>query len=345
MNNKKSFNLVAFSIAIVCLFLLENTVNAQRRSPTRSGRNSTTMKTTMESLIGSTRDSICELKSGNDRVALGTIVSADGLIVTKLSEVQAIENLKCELADDRKFDVKLIAESDRYDLGLLKIETDGLSAAPLDAGEVELDAGNIVLSANEKGRAISMGITTVPPRRFQMRQPRAQAGRGFLGIECSPVSEGLEIGRVTSGSGAQKAGLRRSDILVELAGKKVPSVAKLIELLEDFSPDDEVEILIAREEEKKTVTVRLGKVPATTGVQDRWGGGPFSERRFGFPTVIAHDCAIKPNDCGGPLLNSDGKVIGINIARALRVSTYAVPIAEVAKFVEQNRTAAEESEK
>lgn len=43
---------------------------------------------------------------------------------------------------------------------------------------------------------------------------------------------------------------------------------------------------------------------------------------------------IHPNECGGPLVNTDGKIVGINIARALRVTTYAVPtdvVLEVSK--------------
>jgi serine protease Do len=34
---------------------------------------------------------------------------------------------------------------------------------------------------------------------------------------------------------------------------------------------------------------------------------------------------LPPWLCGGPLVDLDGKVIGINIARASRVSTYALP--------------------
>ena len=54
-------------------------------------------------------------------------------------------------------------------------------------------------------------------------------------------------------------------------------------------------------------------------------GGRLSTRRSGFPEVIQHDCPLQPNQCGGPLVNLDGDVVGINIARAGRVETYALP--------------------
>ena len=34
---------------------------------------------------------------------------------------------------------------------------------------------------------------------------------------------------------------------------------------------------------------------------------------------------LKPNECGGPLVDLDGRVIGLNIARAGRTETYAIP--------------------
>jgi len=50
-----------------------------------------------------------------------------------------------------------------------------------------------------------------------------------------------------------------------------------------------------------------------------------SGRRDGFPLVLQHDTVLKPNDCGGPLVNLDGRVVGVNIARGGRVETYAIP--------------------
>ena len=54
-------------------------------------------------------------------------------------------------------------------------------------------------------------------------------------------------------------------------------------------------------------------------------GTKLSRRRFGFPSVFQHDSILRPVDCGGPLVDLDGKVIGFNIARAGRTESYAVP--------------------
>jgi serine protease Do len=56
--------------------------------------------------------------------------------------------------------------------------------------------------------------------------------------------------------------------------------------------------------------------------------GPLSSRRSNFPQVLQHDTYLFPNECGGPLINLAGKVVGINIARGGRVDSYALPAPE-----------------
>ncbi len=34
---------------------------------------------------------------------------------------------------------------------------------------------------------------------------------------------------------------------------------------------------------------------------------------------------LKPQECGGPVIDLDGKAVGVNIARAGRVESYAIP--------------------
>src|SRR5437870_13748813 len=54
-------------------------------------------------------------------------------------------------------------------------------------------------------------------------------------------------------------------------------------------------------------------------------GSKLSEKRTGFPNILQHDTVLNPTDCGGPRVDLDGKAVGINIARAGRVESYAIP--------------------
>jgi S1-C subfamily serine protease len=61
--------------------------------------------------------------------------------------------------------------------------------------------------------------------------------------------------------------------------------------------------------------------------------GNVSARSTGFRNVIQHDTVLSPQHCGGPLIDVDGNVVGLNIARAGRVCCYALPANTVAKAI------------
>ena len=70
----------------------------------------------------------------------------------------------------------------------------------------------------------------------------------------------------------------------------------------------------------------LGRLPKQmAGNPQEKFGNALSNRRGGFPTILQHDTVLKPADCGGPLVDLDGKCVGLNIARAGRTETYAIP--------------------
>jgi serine protease Do len=68
-------------------------------------------------------------------------------------------------------------------------------------------------------------------------------------------------------------------------------------------------------------------------------GSKLSDRRGGFPVILQHDSVLLPTDCGGPLVNLDGQVIGINICRAGRTECYAIPSEAVRPLLEKLKSA------
>lgn len=59
-----------------------------------------------------------------------------------------------------------------------------------------------------------------------------------------------------------------------------------------------------------------------------------SRRRSGFPTVIEMDLPILPEDCGRPVVDLNGDLIGIAIARATLNASYILPLTEINRVVE-----------
>ena len=64
-------------------------------------------------------------------------------------------------------------------------------------------------------------------------------------------------------------------------------------------------------------------------------GGRVSVRSGGFDRALQHDTVLRPEDCGGPVVDLSGRVVAINIARAGRVESYAIPAEAVKTLVEK----------
>ena len=62
--------------------------------------------------------------------------------------------------------------------------------------------------------------------------------------------------------------------------------------------------------------------------------GRLSKRRSDFPRVLQTDLPLSVRSVGGPLLNLEGYCVGMNIARANRCETYAIPAKELRAIVE-----------
>ncbi|WP_396209221.1 Do family serine endopeptidase [Flavobacterium sp.] len=95
--------------------------------------------------------------------------------------------------------------------------------------------------------------------------------RGVLGIEGGElnsnyakeigvkVTQGFYINKVTKNSGAEKAGLRKGDIIVQLDDKKINGFAELTAYINTKRPNDIVQVRIIRDEKDSIIPVKLSR--------------------------------------------------------------------------------------
>ena len=273
-----------------------------------------------------------ELLAAGKTLALGTVVAGDGYIVSKASLLNG--KLTCRLEDGRELEATVVGVDDKHDLALLRVAADNLT--PVLWSDSVPAAGSFVAALGMDDHPLALGVISTEPRTIS-GPTRSPSQRGWLGITLGAGDSGLGITQVSADSAAEEAGLKEGDLIVTVHGTTMKSVQQIVEAIGSHDPGDALTLLIRRGEKEMEVSAKLGERPSQQEPQDNWGGGPFSQRRTGFPLVLPHDAIVLPNQCGGPLVDTSGKVVGINIARALRVSTYALPAQTVEELVKQLR--------
>jgi serine protease Do len=269
--------------------------------------------------------STVRIQCNGDDVALGIVVGADGWVLTKASDLHG--KVVCKLGEGREYDARIVGVHEGHDLAMLKIDARHLTPVKWRAS-TEDAVGDWVASAGPERRPLAVGVVSVAARKVPA--PRFPVARdpfssGYLGVSLEPADAGVKISQVMNGSAAAKAGIKMNDLVLAVAGKTISDPETLVKTLQGYKPGDVVAVRVKRGDEELDLKAELGKRPPGRVDFQNSMGGELSKRRTGFPNILQHDSVLKPRDCGGPLVDLDGRVIGMNICRAGRTESYAVP--------------------
>jgi serine protease Do len=286
-------------------------------------KDGTDVRTAFRDVVRRVNRSMVEVRSDGRQVAFGVVVSPDGLILTKASELG--DHLRCRLRDGREFDANTVVVHDRYDVALIKIDCDQLVPVEWAEGH-DPQVGQWLATPGMEDIPVAVGIVSVQRRPIPPE-------KGVLGVQLTEGTSGPRVTFVVPNSAAARAGLLAGDLILRAGDQKVSDPQSFDHLIKKMAPGDTVNVLILRENHQISVRATLGRMvggPMTRGYWMNRMSGRMSQRRAGFPQAIQHDTVLEPEQCGGPVVNLAGQAVGLNIARAGRVETYAVP-ADVAK--------------
>ena len=188
------------------------------------------------------------------------------------------------------------------------------------------------------GLAQQPSAPPTPPETPTAVQPFGQAfslfvdGGSFLGVYAEDISRenmgrynmrevrGTGITTVVKDSPAEKAGLRKDDVILRFDGENVTSVRKLNRLVSEVAPDQSVRLTISRSGAEQEVSVTIGKRKDSADTMHRFPG---LGRMEGFEGLRGME-GLKPGanvwrwEGGEP---GDGFVLSFGNNRRIGVST------------------------
>ncbi|MDA8743694.1 PDZ domain-containing protein [Rubripirellula amarantea] len=312
-------------LSIASIFVLFDGVSADER------RDNATMTRLFTPVAESVKSSVAQVLSGGRPVALATIVSSDGYLLTKRSELSN-DPIRVRLSDNRMYPARVAAVRRQNDLALLRVDAN-ISLQAITFTDTTPLIASFLVSTGRTGRPIGIGVLGVPARRIEKD--------AILGVRLRNNDQGRPIVRdVIPNSGAESAGIVPGDLIIAINGRRESSANSVISKLKEMFPGENVRLTIERSTELTGLqTLEMDAKIHDLGVlreseNDSRVNGPRNVRLNGFERVIQHDTVLDPDECGGPLLDTDGNVIGINIARAGRVVSYALPSSLVMRELE-----------
>jgi serine protease Do len=278
-----------------------------------------------EAARGASR-SVVTIFCGGRRTVLGTVIASDGYVVTKASELQG--SIACQFHGiPARTDAHVVGVMEDCDLALLRVQARNLPVIAWSE-TAPPQVGSWLATVGMDELPLAIGVVSLGPREI----PPRVAALGVV-IEDAEEKRGARVYRVVPSSCADRAGIRPGDVITHLEAERITSRDELIASTREFSPGDKVSLQVSRGERTvRTAAILDDLASLSLSPQDQPPGlldGRLSKRRAGFPMVIQHDSALQPQQCGGPLVGLDGKAVGINIARASRVASYAIPASVV----------------
>lgn len=280
----------------------------------------------------------------DELLSYATVIDPDGHAVTKRSQLRGA-NVGSEAwvrdPNGVRHHARVVGVDPSLDLALLEVT--GLEAPPIAwSPGATVAAGQVLLTPRLGDQPPALGFAAIE-RRESERDPMAGPYLGVMSeamtkqeAQNAGVEQGVRIVQVVPGNPADQAGIKVGDVIVAVDGAPVSGRDGLRRRLLERAIGERVGIELVRNEERMRIEAELAPRP-DEGARRRGPRGaargntvtPISGRSSGFGEVLAHDAIVRPTQCGGPVVDLDGRVVGLNIARFDRTATHALDAVRV----------------
>jgi serine protease Do len=217
-------------------------------------------------------------------------IDADGLPAAKLGDSDSVKVGQWVIAVGNPFQLMhtvtagIISAKGRSQLGLADyedfIQTDA-SINPGNSGGALADLAGRVVGINTAinsptGGSVGIGFAipiNMAKKVMETLISEGKVTRGFMGILPQDIDENLLaalklksmhgslVGDVTAGGPADKAGIKRGDVITALDGREVEGSNDLRNMVAQAKPDARIQVTLIRDGKERDITVVLGERP------------------------------------------------------------------------------------
>jgi serine protease Do len=283
----------------------------------------------LQALAAAHRSTVEVLGDGK-AVAHGLIVGADGWVLTKRTELTGPagpRRLVCRLADGTRLEAKVAGQSRAHDLALLRVPATGLPAVRWgQAGRPRV--GQLIASLGPEPRPLHYGVVGA----VRVQNPGARGDLPFRVVPAPAAAAAVAFAEFLPRRrevDAARGLLGPGDLITHLGDVPTPTVEEFASVRDRLTKapgalaGEWVKLTVRHD--GRTTHVSLPLVEPETVIPAVWQQARWNVRRNGFPDVFSHDGGVAHDRCGGPVVDRCGRVIGVNIARADAMQTFAIP--------------------
>lgn len=284
-------------------------------------------------VIAPVRQSVVRILDGETQVALGTVVDADGHLVTRASAVPKSPRLIASTGEALQ-NVVLLGVSPEFDLALFKTSS-CLKQTPFRK-QVALLIGTFQAVPGHGELPLAVGIVSVAERRPKGKFGTAVAYKERVRAKppewtTIPIPDHGMIVISVEGNAA-KSGIEPADELVQLGDTLIREQSDVLHAIEKRFARDRVPATVIRKSKRLTIELELDNRVEPVSESDR-------DDSFRIvPVMYEHDAPVAWHECGGPIVDLDGKVTGLTIARLGEYGCIAIPALEVQRIADVLRS-------
>lgn len=292
------------------------------------------LNATLKTKLATAAQSTVRVWSGKKRLAYGTVIGDGRQVLTKWSEVaNAASSLVVDGPNREAHDAKIIGVYEEEDLAILEINGEALR--PIAWSNEKPALGAFLVAPQPDGRSAAFGVVSVLERNLR------ETDLAFLGIgsDMEHKGPGVKVSEVQPNTGAAAAGLKEGDIVLMVKERPISGLMELKSALTGTKPGETVPLRVRTNGGEKTISVTLSKRPELPKIynprleQMERMGGKISRIRDSFTQVLQSDMRPSPDQIGGPVVDLEGRVIGITVARADRTRSFIMPSAAIVKML------------